>query len=237
MVSSLKGADHVIAQVGDETASGFITRHRELALDDGLNETDIELLKYYVDFPAIVDKIIEKVGSHEDRLFALNELTAYVSKPLKEEQAYQLIEKWYPELFEVTKKTGQSVLFGDLDKPKPDGLRNYEEIFEHGTDPFKTNNWIKFVFNFTRRPSDFYEGSTDTRDLAAAFDSIQFLDRNSSVLATIEFRLGDEKFLGKGWYPIEYLEEGFYPPVEEMTGKNFSWAGKNATVILMIWIY
>jgi len=220
-VSSLKGADHAIAQVGDEKASGFITRHRELALDDGLNATDVELLRYYVDFPGIVDKIIEKIRSQEDRLFALDELAAYVGKPLREEQAFQLIEKWYPELFEVAKETGQSVLFGDFDKPKPDGLSNYDEIFEYGTDPLSPNTWIKFVFDFTRKPSDFYIGSADTRDLAAAFSSIQFLGRNSSVLKTIGFGWGDKKYLKKGWYPLEYLGNGLG-----------SWAGKNATIIL-----
>jgi len=208
--------------IPEEKASNFIRKHPELSLDDGINATDLQFVKAYVSLPSIVDKIIEKVRP-EDRLFALDELTPYISKPLTEEQAYQLIESWYPELFEMAKKIGQSVLFGDFDRPEPDGLTNYEEIFELGTDPFKTNNWIKFVFNFTKRPSDFYEGSADTRDLAAAFDYIQLLDKNSSVIKTIEFEPGDEKYLKNGWYGLERWED-----------LSASWSGNNSIVFMDI---
>ena len=200
--------------IPEEGASDFMMKHPELALDDGINPTDLRFMEAYISLPGIVDKIIEKVRP-EHRLFALDELTPYITKPLTEEQAHHLIEKWYPELFEGCEEKGVPVVFGDLDEDK---LNHHEEIFELGTDPFKANDWIKFVFDFTRRPSDYW-GSSDTRDLAAAFDRIQFLDRNSSVLDAIEFGWGDEKYLKKGWYPIEYL-----------IGK--AWAGKNATIIL-----
>lgn len=208
-----------------DTLIDFMVKNPFIVKDDGLNATDMQLIKYYAHVPGVVDKVIEKIRSQKDRLFALDELTPYTSKPLTEEQAHHLIEKWYPELFKGCEENGVPVVFGDLDEDK---LNHYEEIFELGTDPFKYNTWIRFVFDFTRKPSDFYEGSTDTRDLAAAFDSIQFLDRNSSVLATVEFAPEDEKYLRKGWYPIEYLVY----PIEYLGDKDISWAGKNATIFL-----
>ena len=112
--------------IPEEKASNFVTKHKKLVLDDGINSTDIELVKYCVHLPGIVDKVIEKIKSQEDRLFALGELTLHISKPLTEEQAYQLIEKWYPDLFEASKKEKVPVVFGDIDE---DHVNNHDEIF------------------------------------------------------------------------------------------------------------
>ena len=84
-----------------------------------------------------------------------------------------------------------------------------------------TKTAIRFIFDFTRKASDSYKDSTDARELAAAFDFIQFLDRDSSVLKTIGFGRGDETYLGEGWYGRE-----------DWNGRDISWAGKNATIIL-----
>jgi len=130
--------------IPEENASSFITKHKELALDDGINATDIQLMKSYIHLSGIVDKVIEKIKSQEDRLFALGELTLYISEPLTEEQACQLIGKWYPDLFEACKKEAIPVVFGD---PDEDFVSNYDEIFKYGTDP------LFGIGNFTWTPT------------------------------------------------------------------------------------
>jgi len=128
----------------EDTLIDFMVKHPSLVKDDGLNTTDMDLVKYYVHLPRIVDRVTEKIKSQEDRLFALNELAPYVSKPLTEEQAYHLIEKWYPDLFSACKKERVPVVFGDSDE---DFVNNYDEIFEYGTDP------LFGIGNFTWTPT------------------------------------------------------------------------------------
>ena len=42
----------------------------------------------------------------------------------------------------------------------------------------QANSVIRFVFNKTGKPSEQGTGSMDTRDLAVAFDDVEFLDKD-----------------------------------------------------------
>jgi len=189
------------------------------------NRSVIKYVRYWIDYPSFSEAVLNASGSLEDAFFPLDEVVPYISELLTEKQAHQLIEKWYPTLFEECKPGGIKVVFGDLEQ---DGVNNYEEIFELGTDPLEYNTWLKFVFNTTRRPSDFYEGSTDTRDLAAVFNYIQLLDKDSNPIETIEFEPGDEQYLVNGWYGLELWEDIAWWDI------SVAFAGNNSIVLMDI---
>ncbi len=76
---------------------------------------------------------------------------------------------------------------------------------------------LGFSFSQTARPADIYPGSTDFRDLAVAFDYIEFLDINRVPIQRIDAGTSDARpRMGMGWFGDE--EEGDL-------GIDFVWAG------------
>jgi len=109
----------------------FIEKHPEYVSDGQLNATDRETIDYYLVAPGVVDKVIGKVKAF-DRLYVLEETIPYLNNPLTEEQAHQLVERWYPDLFEACMKKRVPVVLGDVDE---DGLDNHREVSTYRTNP------------------------------------------------------------------------------------------------------
>jgi len=97
----------------------------------------------------------------------------------------------------------------------------YQFVYLPREEEGKKKKTLKFVFDTTRKPSTSFANSTDTRDLAAAFDYIQFLDANSTVIRSIEFNSGDEAYLREGWYPLERWGD-----------MGAAWARNNSAIVL-----
>jgi hypothetical protein len=121
-----------------------------------------------------------------------------------------------------------------LDSKITSDATNYYIDFEFGLSthrvaiPFTTpqnTNSISFVFDKVAKPNDLNPNITDTRDLAVAFDFLEFLDANKNVLSRIDVGTDEARqFLGKGWS----YNQGTWG-----TASNYVWAGgidKNATV-------
>ncbi|MBO3842486.1 MAG: hypothetical protein FGF48_08750 [Candidatus Brockarchaeota archaeon] len=156
-VNSLDNSEPIISSIptGEQKVRDFVLKYPSHVLDDGINATDVELMKYYIHLPDIVDKVIEKIKSQEDRFFVLSELTPYIPEKLTKEEAHYLIDEWFPELAEACKKENVPIIFGDVDE---DYVNNYDEVFKYRTDP------LFGIGNFTWTPTKVvndkvYEGS------------------------------------------------------------------------------
>lgn len=88
---------------------------------------------------------------------------------------------------------------------------------------------LRFVFDFTRRPTDYGFSSSDRRDLAACFDYVQLFGRNSSTLKVMEFTPNETSYLGEGWYKPEMMKGLYYT-----TDSYVSWAGRESELYVEV---
>jgi hypothetical protein len=92
--------------LSDENSSDFIHLYPQLAVDDGLNETDVQLLKYYVRFPSLVNQTITKINSQRERLNFLESIVPYVEAgSLTEERAKDVADYW-----EIVRKVNPTLI-------------------------------------------------------------------------------------------------------------------------------
>ncbi len=76
---------------------------------------------------------------------------------------------------------------------------------------------VKFVFDRVGKPSELVKNSTDTRDLAVAFDWVEFLDGSNTTLTKIDIGSTDAKqYLTSGWYDN---------PGSWGEAANYAWSG------------
>jgi hypothetical protein len=72
--------------ITESEATFFVSKYPELAKYDGLNLTDVILLKYYKRFPHLTDAVIRNVRSQDLRLNITNALTDLISQEKMDEE-------------------------------------------------------------------------------------------------------------------------------------------------------
>lgn len=101
-------------------------------------------------------------------------------------------------------------------------LSGYEPTFE------LPKNHINFVFNKVVKTMDIEPNSSDERDLAVAFDYIEFLDKNEKVIKKIDIGTDEARsYMGVGWSGNERNWDHL--------AENFVWAGgslKKSTIYI-----
>jgi len=185
-------------QTARERALAFDSLHVGWAIDNRYNQSVIRYAVGLNLYPLTTSVLFDKTRSVDKTATALNMLWLYLgSSFLPDEKGAELVNKWYPELFDKSKETGKSLLFGDFDE---DQLVNLLEI-ELGHNPLvfdRGNSTVLSVYSQNLKNAEVVY--LDIKDLvpsgypSGVSSELQKIVE-SRVLADGNFSLGEETAL------------------------------------------